>query len=192
MQENLSCDFFYFFESFLELFWAAFSHPIKVDITPELHTTPSKDAKLEYHTEGIADSPVENSKGVTRTENASCFAFEEFTRKDKSTLCILIRESTSKYSVKEIFQNSGHIHMPNREDKYELISRGDFCLNSLPNRVRFFHICFLLVVQISHFELSRVEIEYLNRVTIFFFRLFVCFCYCMSKSFRARMGGDDE
>lgn len=182
MQENLSCDFFYFFESFLELFWAAFSHPIKVDITLEFHATPSKHPKLEYHTEGITNSPIENSEGITGTKNTRCFSFEEFYWKDKSILGILVSKTTSKDCIKEVFENGGHIYMPDRKDKDKLISSGDFCLNSLPNGVRFFHICFFFVLEVTHSEISCIEIENLHGMTIFFFCFSVFLCYGMCKT----------
>ena len=192
MQGNLSCNLFYFLESFFEFFWAAFSHTVEIDIAFQFDTTPSKYSKLEYHAERIANSPIENPKGITRTENTCGFAFEEFTRKNKGILGILIRESSSKYGVKEILQNCWHIHMPDREDKHEFISSSNFCLNSFPNRIRFFHIALFFVIEISELQFCRVEIEQFNSMAIFFFRLFVCFCYCMSKSFRAWMSGDNE
>jgi hypothetical protein len=192
MQENLSCDFFYFFESFFKSFWRAFSHAIKVDIAFESDTTPSKHSKLEYHTEGIADSPIENSKCITRTKNACCFTFEEFFWEDKSIFGILIGKTTGKYRIKEILENGWHIHMPDREDKYELISGRYFRLNSITYSIRFFHICFFFVGEITHFELSCIEIEYFNCVTIFFFGFLVFLSYRMSEALSTWMSSDNE
>lgn len=140
MQEYLARYFFYFFESLFEFFWRAFSHAIKIDIALELDATPAENAKLQYHAERITDSPVENPEGITSTKNTCCFSFEEFYWKDKCILGILVGKTTSKDSIKEIFENGGHIYMPDRENKNKLISSSDFCLNSLPNGVRFFHI----------------------------------------------------
>lgn len=140
MQEYLARYFFYFFESLFESFWRAFSHTIKIDIALELDATPAENAKLEYHAERIAYSPIENSKSITSAKNTCCFSFEELYWKDKSILGILVGKTTSKNRIKEVFENGGHIHMPDRKDKDKLISSGDFCLNSLTNGVRFFHI----------------------------------------------------
>ena len=140
MQEYLSRYFFYFFESLFEFFWRAFSHAIKIDIALELDATPAENPELEYHAERISDSPIENSEGITGTKNTRCFSFEEFYWKDKGILGVLVGKTTSKNRIKEIFENGGHIHVPDGEDKDEFISSGDFCLNSFPNRVRFFHI----------------------------------------------------
>lgn len=103
MQEYLAGYFFYFFESLFQFFWCAFSHTIKIGIALELDTTPSENPKLEYHPKRITDSPIENSEGITSTKNTCCFSSQEFYRKDKSILGILVGKTTSKDGIKEIF-----------------------------------------------------------------------------------------
>lgn len=192
MQEYLSSYFFYFSESFFKFFWRAFSHSVKIHIALEFDTTPSEDTKTQNHIERIPDSPIENPKGITGTENSGCFTFEEFERKDKSIFGILICKTTSKNGIKEIFENSRHIHMPNREDKHDFIGCFDFCLKSITSCVRFFHVSFFFKGQIAHPELGFIEIEDFDSMTIFFFCFFVSLCNSMSKSVRTRMSRDNE
>lgn len=72
MQEYLTSYFFYFFESLFEFFWGTLSHTVKIYITLEFNTTPAQNTKLEYHTKRIPDSPVQDAKSITGTENP-CF-----------------------------------------------------------------------------------------------------------------------
>lgn len=192
MQEYLTSYFFYLFESLFEFFWRTLSHTVKIHIALEFDATPSKDTKTQNHIERISDSPVENSKSITGTKYPRCFALEEFEREDKSILGILIRKTTSEYGIKEVFENGWHIHVPNREDKHELISCFDFCLKSVASCVGFFHISFFFKCQVSHLELSFIEIENFDSMTIFFFRCTIFLCNSLSKSVRTRMSSNDK
>ena len=192
MQAYLGSYFFYLFESFFKFFWRALSHSVKIHIALEFDATPSENTKTQNHIERISDSPVENSKSITGTEDSSCFTFEEFEREDESIFGILIRKATSEYGVKEILENSRHIHMPNRENKHELICCFNLCLKGVTSCIRFFHISLFFEVQIPHLEFSFIQVENFDGMAIFFFRFLVFLCNSMSKSVGTRMSCDDK